>query len=626
MSDFDRFNQEDDTVRKNKKLLFLLLLILLVFIVFLARLFSLQIVEGKKYRSRSEIISSTVSVIAAQRGEIFDRNARFPMVINNDSFAVDLTPGEIDPELFDTVVTKLASYLGMTKNEIDKKLPANVRKSYISYEVKSNATFEVISNIAENITDLPGVSWRNKPIRNYLESDSLSHVLGYVGNITSEELNILYNQGYTRNSVIGKTGIEKQYDKLLQGKEGRIVRTVDANNRVLDYEPIIEPPESGKNLVLTIDSSIQTLAEKSLGDRVGAAVVLQPATGEILAMVSYPYFDSNIFSGDDFSTQYKRLINEKNNPLLNRAVNAVYPPASTFKAIMTAAILNENAVPPEKKIECPGVIKYGGRDFSCHILRPGHGYLNLKNALAQSCDVYFWVVGRDNLGVEKISSYAQEFGFGKSLGIDLPSQSTGFVPTAQWKEKRFHEKWLGGDTMNISIGQGYTTATPLHVANMMAMIVNKGIIYKPHLLKEVREPGSEKVISEVKPEILHSSTISEDVWKIIQENLRYSITNGTAVYPMNLKSVQIAGKTGTAEVNGYGPRHWHSWMVSYAPYDAPPEEQIVVVTLVEAVNDWEWWAPYANSLIIQGIFNEQTYEEAVKTLGYKPNKTQQRRE
>lgn len=625
MSDFNNIKNEDPQ-KKNGRLLILFIIIVATFIIYAIRLFSLQIVKGQNYRNQSERISTIVSSIPAQRGEIFDRNAIFPMVINNPSFAVDLTPCEIESEKFDTVVTKLAGYLGISKNEIDKKLPADVKKSFISYEVKNNVSFETISNIAENITDLPGVSWRNKPIRNYVETGSISHVLGYVGDITREELNMLYNKGYTRNSVIGKTGIEKQYDELLQGKEGSVIRTVDVNNRILNNEASIIPPESGKNLVLTIDSTIQTLAEKSLGNRVGSAIVLKPTTGEILAMVSYPYFDSNIFSGDDSAAQYTKLINEKNNPLLNRSVNATYPPASTFKTIMTAAILNEKAIPAEKKIECSGEIIYGGRKFSCHVKKPGHGFLDLKNALAQSCDVYFWIVGRDNLGVEKISSYAQEFGFGKSLEIDLPSQSFGFVPTAQWKEKRFHEKWLGGDTMNISIGQGYTTVTPLHVANMMAMVVNKGIIYKPHLLKEVRDPISGEIIEEVKPQILQSSTIPEDVWKTVQENLRYTITNGTASYPMNLKSVEIAGKTGTAEVNGYEKGHWHCWMASYAPYNAPPEDQIVVVTLVEAVNDWEWWAPYANSLIIQGIFNDQTYEEAVKVLGYKSNRNQGRRE
>ena len=233
----------------------------------------------------------------------------------------------------------------------------------------------------------------------------------------------------------------------------------------------------GDNLVLTIDTSIQKLAEEALGDRVGAAVVLKPSNGEILAMVSYPYFDANIFSTENASKEYSKLEKSSNNPLLNRAINATYPPASTFKVIMSTAMLAENAMPSSKQIECEGYLDYGGRTFKCHVGIPGHGYLDLKNGLAESCNVYYWTVGRDYLGVDLISSYANDFGFGNNLGIDLPSSSAGFVPTAQWKERRYHEKWLGGDTMNFSIGQSYTLVTPLHVANMIAMVTNEGKIY-----------------------------------------------------------------------------------------------------------------------------------------------------
>jgi len=606
-----------DSLLKSRRLTVLGIIFVVSFAIYAIVLFSLQVVRGAQYRTKSVTISRTVSVIPAQRGEIFDRNANMPMVVNNDSFAVDLTPGEIPSGYYDTVASRLAGFLGISKNVIDKKVPVSVRKSYNSIEIKTNVNFEIISNIAENITDLPGVTWRNKPLRNYVETGSICHVLGYVGDITREELNVMYNKGYTSNSIVGKAGIEKQYDSLLQGKPGRESKTVDVTGRILNYAPVIEPPEMGKNLVLTIDSTIQTLAEKALGERVGSVVVLKPASGEILAMVSYPYYDANIFSQDDASVQYQRLANSPNNPLLNRAVYAVYPPASTFKTIMTTAILSQKAIPPEQKIECPGKIEYGGRVFNCHIKVPGHGYLDLKNALAQSCDVYFWIAGRDYLGVDVIASYAKEFGFGESLNIDLPAQATGFVPTSQWKERRFHEKWLGGDTMNMSIGQGFTTVTPLHVADMMAMVCNSGVIYKPHLLKEVRDPATDEVIQTIEPEVMLESTVSEDVWKEVQQDLRYTITDGTAIYPMGNKTVQIAGKTGTAEVNGYDKNHWHSWMVAYAPFDAPPEDQIVVATVVEAVNEWEWWAPYCTNIVIQGIFNDQTYEESINALGFR---------
>ena len=610
-------NSNIDASSKNRKLAFLTIIIAVCIILYVLRLFSLQISEGQQYRNQSVKISSTVTTLPAQRGEIFDRNATLPMVINSDSFAVDLIPGEIPSGYYDTVAMKLGEFLGLSKAEIDRKVPSSIRKSYLSVEIKTNVPFSVISDIAENITDLPGVSWRNKPIRNYLETGSICHVIGYVGDITREELNVMYNKGYTSTSIIGKTGIEKQYDYLLQGTPGRESRTVDAQGRILNEAPVVDPPQMGKNLVLTIDSRIQTLAEEALGERVGAIVVLKPASGEILAMVSYPYFDANIFSTDDASKEYTRLANNPNKPLLNRAVNAVYPPASTFKTVMATAMLSEGVYPSDQKIECLGELDYGGRKFNCHIHKPGHGWLDLKNGLAQSCDVYFWIIGRDYLGVDRISSYAKEFGFGESLNIDLPAQSDGFVPTAQWKERRYHEKWLGGDTMNMSIGQGYTLVTPLHIADMMAMVCNSGVIYKPHLLKEVRDPVTNEVLEEIKPEIMKESSVSPDVWKEVQADLRYTITDGTPVYPMHNKTVQIAGKTGTAEVNGYGKDHWHSWMIAYAPYDAPPEDQVVVATLTEAVNTWEWWSPYATNIVIQGIFNDQTYEEAVDALGFR---------
>ncbi len=614
-----RFDEGNRTpLEKTSKLMIIGACLTVFFLAYFYRLFSMQVIQGQEYRNQSKRISSQVTVIPAQRGEIFDRNANLPMVINTESFAVEITPGDIPPGLYDTVATRLAAILGISKFDIDKKVPAGIRRSYSTVQIRSNVPFSIISNIAENKTDLPGVSWVSKPIRNYVETGSLSHVLGYVGDITKEEMNVMYNQGYTRNSIVGKTGIEKQYDSLLQGKAGRESRTVDVRGRIISDVPVVEPPQMGKNLVLTIDTKIQTLAEKTLGNRVGSAVVLKPASGEVLAMVSYPFFDPNIFNTDNAGEYYQSLVQqeETNRPLVNRAVNATYPPASTFKIVMSAAMLQEKSFPSSKAIECRGKLLYGGRVFSCHVHEPGHGWVDLKNGLAQSCDVYYWTIGRDYLGISKIAQYAREFGLGQSAQIDLPNQASGFIPTAEWKERRFHEKWLGGDTMSASIGQGYLLVTPLQIANMVAMVSNNGVIYKPHLLKEVRDPVSNQVLQEVKPQVLFKSNLDPSVWKEVQQDMLYTITDGTPQYPMKNKIVQAAGKTGTAEVAPY-KTSWHSWMVAYAPYDAPPEDQVVVAVIVEACNPWEWWAPYATNIILQGIFANQTYEEALSALGFR---------
>ena len=588
----------------------------MVFIIYTLRLFSIQVIHGSVYRTQSRVVSTRNTIITAQRGEIYDRNNNAALVINTDSFAIEVVPGEIPADEYDTVSMKLADYLGIKKSEIDESIPPSVRRSFSRITVKSNVPFNIVSNIAENLYDLPGVSYVSKPMRNYIETGSFSHILGYVGNITREEYALMYNKGYSNTSIVGKNGIEKQYDSLLQGKDGLEQRTIDARGRIISEPPTIRPPEMGKKLVLTIDTKIQKLAEKALGNRIGAVVVLKSSTGEVLAMVSYPYFDSNLFNRENSSEEYSKLTQDQYNPLLNRAVNAAYPPASTFKIVMSAAILSEKSLPVYERIECSGDIEYGGRVFHCWILRPGHGRLDFKNALAQSCDIYYWQIGREKLGVEKIAQYAKMFGYGQSAQIDLPSQSRGFFPSAEWKERRYHERWLGGDTMAISIGQGYTTATPLQVANVMAMVANSGVTYKPHILKEVRDPSTDELLETVEPEILHKSDLDDAIWKEIQDDLRYTVTNGATRHSLANRTVKMAAKTGTAEVNGY-KNSWHSWLLAYAPWDGPPEERIVVATIVEAANVWESWANYATNIIMQGIFANQTYEEAVEALGWR---------
>ena len=606
---------EQDFQQINKRLKYFSIFVFCVLVIYIFRLFSMQIVQGAQFRKQSQTISQRSERIPAQRGEIFDRNANIPMVLNTNTFAVSVIPGEIPKAALPTVMARLAGLLQIPVAEVEKKLPQNIRRSFQSVEIRSNLPYEVITSLAENIDELPGVSWHSKPMRNYVETRSFSHILGYVGDITKEELKTFYNKGYTANTSIGKAGIEKYYDEWLRGEDGSEYRTVDAKGRLIENSTTVIPPKMGNNLILTIDRKIQELAEDALGPRIGAAVVLKPATGEILALVSYPYFDSNLFLNDNGNEMYAQLLHDTRNPLLNRAVNASYPPASTFKIVMSTAILAEKAFPPEKKVQCSGEVEYGNHLFRCHIRRPGHGYLDLRNALAQSCDIYYWTVCRDNLGIDKMVDYVRDFGYGKSAEIDLPSQASGQVPNPVWKERRFHEKWLGGDTMNMAIGQGFMLASPLQVANMVAMVVNGGVIYKPHLLKEVRSPGTSELVFEKKPEILQQSDIPPEVFAQVRADMRYTITDGTARYPMHNKIVQLAGKTGTAEVGL--PDRWHSWMAAYGPYNAPAEDAVIVVVLVEAQNKWEWWAPYATNIIFQGIFADQTYEEALEALGGK---------
>ncbi len=598
-----------------RRVLLFRLLVAFIIAAYAGRLFYLQILRGGEFRLQAASISRQSSVLPAQRGEIYDRGGNIPLVLNVDSFALDIVPAELPAELRDTVFLKLAGLTGRPVEELRSKIPPSYYHLYQPVEVIGAVPYSAIVSVAERLDELPGVTWHAKPRRNYVETGSLSHLIGYVGDITREELKLLFNQGYQSGDVIGKTGIEKQYDSVLRGRDGREYRVVDVRGRTIaGAAPSVDPPVMGRNIILTIDRRIQELAEKALGQRMGSVVVLKPRTGEVLAMVSYPWYNPNHFLEADGGRAYARLLNDPNKPLLNRAIQSAYPPASTFKAVVTAGILEENAFPPEKTVLCQGEVSYGDRVFRCWIRKPGHGALDLRGAMAQSCDIYFWTVARDHLGIERLVSYSKEFGFGTASGIDLPGEISGFNPSPQWKERRFHEKWLGGDTMNMAIGQGYLLTTPLQMANMVAMIVNDGVIYKPRILSEIRDPSSGAVIRSAYPEVLSQSRMKPETFRTVRDNMRAVITEGTARYPVNTKAVQVAGKTGTAEV-GLADR-WHSWFASFGPYgEENTDETVVVVVMVEATNPWEWWAPYASNIIFQGIFANQTYDEAVQALG-----------
>ncbi|MEN6477290.1 MAG: penicillin-binding protein 2 [Rectinema sp.] len=602
---------------------FLGYLVVALFVAYSGYLFYLQAIRGSEYRSKARTIAVQTTKIPAQRGMIYDRTMTKPLAINSDSFAVDVVPAEVPSDVREEVFARLALTLGIKAEEIAKKVPPSYYHLYQAIQVATSVDYTTMASIAERQNDFPGVYWRSNPVRTYLDAGSLSHILGYVGEITRDEYKVMYNKGYASDDVIGKAGVEKIYDSILKGKDGLQYKTVDVTGKnVPSGQDQVDAPVQGRNLVLTIDAEIQKAAEKALGNRMGSVIVMKPTTGEILAMVSYPWYDSNIFSGNDSGNEYAKLLADPNTPLMNRAIQSSYPPASTFKTVLTTGIIEEKVFPEDKTVFCPGEITYGDRLFRCWVRKPGHGSVNLEKALAQSCDIYYWLVGRDYLGVEGIVDYAREYGFGKATGIDLPSEVEGFVPTPQWKERRYNEKWSGGDSMNLSIGQGFMLATPLQLADMMAMIVNDGVVYKPHVVKEVRDPATGAVVTRYEPEPILRSRISKETFAKVREDLRGVITVGSAQVPVNTKAVKVAGKTGTAEI-GLKDR-WHSWFVSYGPYDAPPEDAVVVVTMIEASNPWEWWGPYAANVIYQSIFTGEDAETAAKKVGVRLDQPQLR--
>lgn len=588
-------------------------IILLSFFGYLGYLFSMQIVDGYIYRVRAEETRRRTVVLPAQRGEIYDRNYDIPLATNRSSFAVSITPSDLPISRRDAVIARLANVLEISEETIRSRLPENRLSSFEPVDIQTGVSYDRVTYIAEHSSQFPGVSWHSRPVRQYTLNETASHVLGYVGEITPEELQVLFNQGYDSSSIVGKSGVERQYDGLLRGEDGIRVRTVDAQGRsVSQSEQDLVPPVPGNNLVLSIDRRVQELAQQALGERVGAAVVLKPSSGEILAMVSYPRFSPNLFYGPERSNSYSSVSTAEHSPFVNRAIQSAYPPASTFKVLMTTAVIEEDVFGLNETIDTKGHYRVGNRVFDDW--RPnGFGRLNIFGGLANSSNEFFYRMGHDYLGVERIVEYAELFGLGQKTNIDLPGEVSGLVPTPEWKRRTYGEPWVGGDTVNMSIGQGYVSATPLQMANVVSMIVNEGVVYWPHVLREVRSAVTGEVIREVEREVLLNAPIQTSTFTNVKRAMRGVITDGTAKVVITTDAVEVAGKTGTGEVGREG--QWHSWFVAYAPYEAEdPEDQIVVAVLVEAANEWEWWAPKAANIILEGYFTGSTYEEAVENL------------
>lgn len=590
----------------------LAVLIGLVFLAYAVYLFSMQVVDGYIYVRRAEQVTQRSVVISAPRGEIFDRNADIPLVTNRDSFAIEIIPAKVPPEQRDQVFGRLADFLDRPVAEITSAVPARRYGSYQPIEIASGVPFRTVTHLAEHKIDFPGVVWRIKPVRNYIDGDLFAHVLGYVGDITTEELQIKFNEGYTPTSLIGKAGIELQYDQLLRGEDGMRFRTVDAQGRrVADSRTPDIAPVQGNDLVLTVDRGLQELAQKALGDRIGAIVVIRPATGEILAMVSHPGYDANRFYDQDGSGYFTELSLDPSRAFINRAIGAQAPPASTFKVLMTTAVIEEEAFPLNQTVHCPGYRDYGNRRFLCHATY-GHGDLALYDALAESCNVYFYTMGTDYLGIDTIVDYCRYYGLGDRTGIDLPGERPGLVPTPEWKQRTYNTPWVGGDTVNTSIGQGFVELTPLQMANMAALIVNEGVVYRPHILKEIRDSITGEVIEQVRPEVLRTVPISEETFQMVQDAMYGVTVNGTPAVIMTT-TVPMGGKTGTSQTSSEERKH--SWFIGFAPYGSDnPEEQIATAVWIDAANEWDWWGPFATNIVVHGAVNGLTYEETIRDL------------
>jgi len=560
-------------------------ILITVFSLLMARLFFLQVIEGQEFRRLSENNCIRLQHIDPFRGLIFDRNSEI-MVDNRPSFDLGIVLKDAHP--LKNTIAKLIECTNMNQEEIEEKIAKNKSISpYKTIVLKQDIDRNLLAAIEVNKFDLPGIVIDVRIRRHYIRGKSAAHLIGYLGEISSKELESGLFPESNSGELIGKFGVEKSYEKFLRGKRGGRQVEVNANGQIVRILNTVDA-QPGYNTYLTIDRLLQEKAENLLGDSVGAVVAMDPNTGRILALANSPSFDPNEFVTGLSHQQWQEIILNPFRTMENKAIQAEYPPASTYKIITAMAGLEEGVFDEKTSIFCPGFYRFGDRDFRCW-KKGGHKTSNVFKAIAESCDVFFYQVGA-KLGVDRIAWYAKACGLGRKSGIDLDHEAKGLIPTAAWKKERTGTSWHRGETLSVAIGQGYNLTTPLQMLVLISAVANGGIIHKPQILERVVTSNGDVVFVNEK-QVAGKLPVSKKNLEIIRKGL-WEVVNsnrGTAKIA-KLKNEYMSGKTGTAQVVGRKKienlresektRQFrdHAWFVAYAPSENP---KIAVAIIVE---------------------------------------------
>ena len=555
------------------------------------QLWNLQIANGPGYRQRAEHNRLRQITTKPLRGLVYDRNGH-QLVRNVPNFSVVIRPADLPagrPAL-DDVLQRLSVALDLSTETLAERIKAGRAHPYEPLRVQSYIGRRAALILEEQRHLLPGVTILPTPIRHYPDGALLGHLIGYTSLIPAERLESLLRRQYERDDVIGRSGLEAAAEADLRGRPGRMQVEVDAVGRTVNVLDTLVAARPGHTIILTVDTRLQQVATNLLqqaldrtGALNGAAIAMVPRTGEVLALVALPGYDSNLFARGISPTDYRRLSEDPRRPLVNTAIAGQYPPGSTFKIVTAAAALEERIVSPDQTIHCRGRIGLpNGRVFRDWLPR-GHGPLTITDAVAQSCDVYFYSVGGgwqtagvSGLGPDTLGNYAQLFGFGTPVGLDLPGEEPGLVPTPAWKRQAKDAPWYQGDSYNISIGQGDVLATPLQVLNAMNVVANGGTLYRPQLVLEVRDAEG-RPRQPFEPDVIRRVPVAARHLALIRQGLRESVASpgGTAYQALKDHTLPIAGKTGTSEVNQVEDPH--AWFVGYAPAHNPAISVVVFV-------------------------------------------------
>lgn len=560
--------------------------------VITAQLYYIQIIQHDIYTNRSHSNRTRLIRDRAQRGRITDRFGR-QLATTKPSFSLYITPEDFPRDKRQEAFQRLGDILEKTSDDIRDRYRKSRAPSYRPRKIMGNLSDQQVVQIETSRYYLPGVSVEAENIRAYPYHETLCHILGYVGEISGRQLELPEYEGYRVADIIGKTGIEKIHERILNGQDGYRWVEVDATGRqgrTLRY-PAPKLAIPGAELELTIDLDLQKSCEKYLADWKGAIVAMDPSNGDVLAMVSNPGYNPNWFASGMTTQQWRSINDNPDKPLLNRCIQFQEPPGSVFKVITALAGYQSGNLIPETTYFCNGAFSFSKHIYRCWN-RYGHGTVDLRHALEGSCNVFFYQLGL-KVGIDSLNQVAADFALGQKTGIGLPNEKTGFVPSREWKKRRYNDEWWPGETISVSIGQGGVTTTPLQLGCLMAMAANRGIMYQPRLVRSV-VGRTARDSRELEPRIIHTHSASETAWDEVVGGLELVVSGkqGTA-RKMRMREMTAAGKTGTAQVissrtlkkmgydskNPAPQKYWdHNWFAGFGPVEEPG---IVVVIALE---------------------------------------------
>lgn len=554
--------------------------VFLLFVVFIGRLYYLNVIRGQSYAERAMNNKTREYVLPAPRGKIFDRTGRV-LVQNVPSTNIVAVASYLPTNQDDlkSLMQDISRSFALPPEEVQEVFDALKKSRQPQATLKRNASREELLRFLEQQDRFPGIFAEQSVRRQYNESAIFSHVMGYEGKISAGDLE--QYPGYTLNDSLGRQGLERSYESRLRGTNGAKRLEVDAFGHV-QKEISARDPIPGSDLILSIDADLQKKLFDTMSQELeksqlsnGAGVAIDPRNGEVLALVSFPSFDNNVFSGGIDREEYARIIGDPSRPLFNRVISGAYPPGSTIKPIIAVAALEENIVSENKQIESRGGISVGSFTFGDWKV---HGFTDIRHALAVSSDVFFYSIGGGygdvaGLGMTVMKKYNALFGLGEKTGIDLSSEVSGFIPDEAWKKETIGERWYVGDSYHASIGQGFVTATPLQMAMAVSAIANGGTLHQPKIVSQVRSADGE---TESLPPVVRRANLADaHTLAVVREGMRLTVTEGTA-QQLNDLPVEVAGKTGTAQ---FGTEEkTHGWFESFAPYEKP---EIVLLVMFE---------------------------------------------